>query len=555
MVDFRTVDMAPAQARYALGYACVCAWAVILLIAPVFDIGAHAVQAAPASMLPGLITCLASLLFTKQFPSIAGRTGMVALSSLLMAAGTLLCTFPATASMPAMRVAGLALSGFFAIVLIMAWFDVFARLKPRAVIVLAGCSITIAALMCWGILSCDPTTSSVLVSLLPMLSFVVLPASGAGEAIIHAERVPYDENPNPAANRSVLEIVATALPIRTLIGLAITFFIVNSLGMLAPAFGSFSSAVSPVSLLVPLAVTAFFIASAFVVRRRLDPSILYKVLMFAFAALVLLLTFSIGISASLVFYADVVAEVMMWVVLALLAKKTPVRPHHVFAVGWIAECIGSTLGQLLAPLFIGQPQAFFAVALMLILVAVGFAFSEGSLMLDVGFEDEEDDQSKYGAVGSNASEATKNVVAARTMDAEEAAGGVLDTASIRASANTEASGAIAEAVNYTGTSHGAAFINTSGAALADATPVNAGALADTPDPDVPNPLDAFVATYDISPRERDVLELWLAGRGLKYIENTLFISESTVKSHLRSIYRKCDTHNRDEIISLYESRL
>ena len=79
MIGFRTVDMAPAQARYALGYACVCAWAVILLIAPVFGIGSPAVHAAPASMLPGLITCLASLVFTKQFPSIAGRTGMVAL--------------------------------------------------------------------------------------------------------------------------------------------------------------------------------------------------------------------------------------------------------------------------------------------------------------------------------------------------------------------------------------------------------------------------------------------------------------------------------------------
>ncbi|MFR4802223.1 MAG: helix-turn-helix transcriptional regulator [Eggerthellaceae bacterium] len=40
---------------------------------------------------------------------------------------------------------------------------------------------------------------------------------------------------------------------------------------------------------------------------------------------------------------------------------------------------------------------------------------------------------------------------------------------------------------------------------------------------------------------------------MRYIENELFISESTVKSHLRSIYRKCDVHNRDEIISLYQT--
>ena len=47
--------------------------------------------------------------------------------------------------------------------------------------------------------------------------------------------------------------------------------------------------------------------------------------------------------------------------------------------------------------------------------------------------------------------------------------------------------------------------------------------------------------------------LWVTGHGLKHIENTLFISESTVKTHLRSIYRKCDTHNRAEIIALFES--
>lgn len=502
MVDFRTVDMAPAQARYAIGYACVCAWAVILLIAPVFELGAPAVKAAPASMLPGLITCLASLFLTKQFPSITGRTGMVALSSLLMAAGTLLCTFPAMASVAPTRIVGLVLSGFFAIVLIMAWFDVFARLKPRAVIVLAGCAITIAALMCWGILSCDASTSSVLVSLLPMLSFVLLPASGAGEGIVHAESVPYDENPNPAADRSVIEIVAAALPIRTLIGLAITFFIVNSLGMLAPEFGEFSSAVSPISLVIPLAVTTFFIASAFIVRRRLDPSILYKVLMFAFAALVLLLTFSIGISASLVFCVDIIAEGMMWAVLALLAKKTPVRPHHVFAVGWIAECVGSTLGQALAPLFAGQPQVFFAVALMLILVAVGFAFSEGSVMLDVGFEDDEE---------------------------------------LAPAAEKPASCAPARAEQ-------SAIADSDAGAEAHGNPVESNQPSETE----ASPLNEFVSRHEISPRERDVLELWLAGRGLKYIENTLFISESTVKSHLRSIYRKCDVHNRDEIISLYE---
>ena len=59
-------------------------------------------------------------------------------------------------------------------------------------------------------------------------------------------------------------------------------------------------------------------------------------------------------------------------------------------------------------------------------------------------------------------------------------------------------------------------------------------------------------TQRSAPRESDVFRLWVTGHGLKYIQNALFVSESTVKSHLRSIYRKCDTHNRAEIIALFE---
>ncbi|KAB1651443.1 hypothetical protein F8D48_01100 [Adlercreutzia muris] len=68
----------------------------------------------------------------------------------------------------------------------------------------------------------------------------------------------------------------------------------------------------------------------------------------------------------------------------------------------------------------------------------------------------------------------------------------------------------------------------------------------------PDPYVIFCAEYDLSPRESEVFRLWVTGHGLKYIQNALFVSESMVKSHLRSIYRKCDTHNRDKIIALFE---
>lgn len=476
MIDIRTIGLTPTHLRFALGYACTCAWAVILLLTPAFGVPG-AVHATSASMLPGLVACLGSVFLSQRFPAIGGRTGFVVGAALLMAVGTFLCTYPPTAQLVAVRVAGLALSGFFAIILIMSWFDTYARLNPRAIIVLAGCAISIAAAFCWVILACPAPVASVLATLLPLVSLSMLPRATSPDAT--------DERASRGgAAPSLLDIMAAAVPLRTLVGLAITFFIVSSIGSLAPEFGLFSTAVTPLSLLVPLGVTAFFIASALLAHQSIDPSAMYKILLSAFAAGVFLLMLSIGISASLVFYANIVADVMMWMVLALWAKKTPVKPYLVFAIGWIAECAGNTLGQTLAPLFAARIELFYVVAIMLILIAVGFAFSEGRVVLDIDFEEggDEDEDDKV---------ASKR-------------------------AGCDALGVTQQA-----------------------------------DPAI-DPLDAFATLHDLSPREREVFALWITGHGLKYIENALFISESTVKTHLRNIYRKCDTHNRAEIIALFE---
>lgn len=541
MVDVHNTHVTPLHARYALGYACTYAWATVLLFSAAFG-NAGGLHAAPISMLPGLVACLSSVIFFRTFPSIEGRTAFVTVAALFTAVGTLLCTYPSITNEPAMRFAGLALSGFFAIILIMSWFDAFARLSPRTIVVLSGCTISIAAVMCWGTMASSPEIRSILVSLLPMVAFVLLPATkSSGEETRPESALTGDKTVAP----SILGIVTAAIPVRTLVGLAITFFTISSISSLAPKFGLFTDAVSPLSLLIPLACTAFFVASALLVRKHIDPSFLYKVLLLVFAAGVFLLASSIGISASLVFYAVIIADVMMWVVLALLVKKTPVKPHLVFAIGWVAECVGKSLGQSLAPIFEGHMQVFFAVVIMLILVAVGFAFSEGSLMLDVGFE--EGDEGEY-----------------RTEHSEETQAGatpIEGTGETRASddpSNLDASGAAVPNVPTCETA--ASSPDESDAAKGTAGPVDT-APSSSPDGNAAAPanqpsreelVEAFAKAHGISPRERDVLALWIAGRGLKHIENTLFISESTVKSHLRSIYRKCDTHNRDEIIELFE---
>ena len=280
-------------------------------------------------------------------------------------------------------------------------------------------------------------------------------------------------------------------------------------------------AAAVVGVFLPHAAALFFVASGFFARGKIDPSILYKVLLCASAAFVFFSFYLGDVNGALTLHAHNIIEAMAWVVLALGAKKTPVAPHLVFAVGWIAECVGKTLGQLVAPLLAGDPLVLMAVVVMLVLLGVGFAFSEGYNLLDI-------DNEEGKAEGASANARREALPVAVGEDGAPAAASETAAALPRRS------------------ERGAA-----GAESKD-RPADGEGIGEHSCGERPDPYAAFCAEYDLSPRESEVFRLWVTGHGLKYIQNALFVSESTVKSHLRSIYRKCDTHNRDEIIALFE---
>lgn len=65
-----------------------------------------------------------------------------------------------------------------------------------------------------------------------------------------------------------------------------------------------------------------------------------------------------------------------------------------------------------------------------------------------------------------------------------------------------------------------------------------------------NPL--FTDAYGLSKREMDVLVLALNGRNAASIAEKLFISENTVRTHLKRMYKKLGVHNRQELLELIE---
>jgi DNA-binding CsgD family transcriptional regulator len=65
-------------------------------------------------------------------------------------------------------------------------------------------------------------------------------------------------------------------------------------------------------------------------------------------------------------------------------------------------------------------------------------------------------------------------------------------------------------------------------------------------------IDRISDDYRLSPRESEVLMLLAKGRSISAIAAKLYIAKSTAATHSRSIYRKLNIHNRQELIDFVE---
>lgn len=61
-------------------------------------------------------------------------------------------------------------------------------------------------------------------------------------------------------------------------------------------------------------------------------------------------------------------------------------------------------------------------------------------------------------------------------------------------------------------------------------------------------IEGFLHAFELTEREREITSLLLKGYTHHMIANELFISESTVKTHIQNIYYKYDVHNKTDLI-------
>lgn len=87
--------------------------------------------------------------------------------------------------------------------------------------------------------------------------------------------------------------------------------------------------------------------------------------------------------------------------------------------------------------------------------------------------------------------------------------------------------------------------------LTDAAPVwnDTSSLASEP---LETRIDRLAHAYLLSERETDVFRLWATGHSLKYVQDKLGLSLSTVKTHVSHIYAKTGKHSRAEIVALLD---
>jgi len=68
--------------------------------------------------------------------------------------------------------------------------------------------------------------------------------------------------------------------------------------------------------------------------------------------------------------------------------------------------------------------------------------------------------------------------------------------------------------------------------------------------DVDERLAEIALEYKLTEREQHVLDLLAQGRTIAYISRSIYVSESTTKTHIRSIYKKLEVHTRTDLLNL-----
>lgn len=419
---------------------------------------------------------------------------LVWVASTVSAFGTLLYTAPLANSSMAYVLTGAVVTGLSTPLLALAWGVAFCRLDAQSATMLTAGSFLVAGVGYELVSLLAAPVAGIVVAFMPFLSAALLytcgPFDGAAEAGT-------GNSGGTASHHDFAEMLAHTGTGRVMAGLVATMFVCGGLRIyLMQAQRAVYS--DPLLLAVPTSIVAvlFLVYGFRVPHNSLNLGPFYRMAMplFALAFLLVAMLGPDNSSASFIIMsaAAAIIDMLTWVLLIEVVRSTHFSALLVMATGRLSIHLGMALGELTGLCLLDSMTAFFVVSIVLLMMAMGYMFTDNATTFL--FEPPTEEEMHHVEGSPDVHDGESSPEAAEEQEGE---------------------------------------------APAEAKPLE-------------QRIDALAETYGLTPRETEVITLWASGYGSKAIEEKLVLSPSTVKTHLRHIYEKCDVHSRADILQMLE---
>ena len=375
--------------------------------------------------------------------------------------------------------------------LLVACGEVYAEISAGQAVVYASVSYMLAYLGSTVVAEMGAQVVCAVETLLPLVicALVAQPVRTGQASGARAKAAPV-----PLAN--LLSVTLEAIPARVLAAIGITYFAIGStLAQSGAPLDYFSWQTALAAVLTSVVV----MATCILLHGRVALTSLYKILMVVqVLAAFLLSEWAEGAQIAVVI-TFVGVKIVAWTLmaeLALLARARGTAPAAlVYAAGCLAGHIGEGVAGVLSVFGLVNQGVLLIVVVALLVGAAAFLFTG--------------EMGKYPDIAD----------ATPAPDGEEGAAQVQ--------------------------------VNSS----CDRTPmaeIVKPAAAQAAQSSLDERIGELASAYMLSARETEVFRLWATGHTLKYIQEKLYLSPSTVKTHVRHIYDKTGVHSRSEIVELLD---
>lgn len=455
-----------------------------------------------ASSVAAILPLLAVFLLRGKIEALPHRAlfALVVSSSVLASVST--ACMQAFFAQPIMYAAAAASAGLFVVGPMLAWGVVYGSLDAKNAVICTALSFAFAGLIYFATSFMPWSVAAFVATALPLatgLGACACFSRGSNRAVGWEGGIPQE----PPSHSPV--------PIGALVGLAVVTFVYGGLRVYSVHASAEFSGPSVLFVSVVAASAIMLLYTLLIPRTSLNLGVLYRVALIAFAAVLMLAAVGEEVAAipleALVRCGMMLFEMLTWVLLAETVRTGSMSALAVFSAGRFAVHVGISLGEGSALVFGVSSLEFLVCAVVALIVAAGFLFRDAdtTFFFASPTEDELRRIARKRSVSDGESSREETTLKVCVSDAIAEAGGDFDAR-----------------------------------------------VGDMLKRSLEDRIDSVASRYSFSAREREVFELWVTGHDAQYIQDELVISRSTVKTHVRHIYEKCDVHSRSDLMRVLE---